>query len=503
MSAPASPVPVPQLAVTDPNRFNVGTLVYTKASLITLFLFLLWGDFCFTLMEIVVPSILPLKFNAIGAPNWVLGLVVTTIPNIMSALINPMISFRSDRFRSKWGRRIPFLAGATPFLVFFLVLLGYAEPIGRWVQSSILAGQFSETTVLIVMIGVFMICFQFFNLFITSVYYYLFNDVVPQAFLARFMALFRIVGGCAGAGYNFFVLKYAKNHMQEIFLVAGLLYLVAFLMMCWKVKEGNYPPPPPYVGPERGFRGAFRTYASECFTHRFYWFLFLANACVAMTWASGSYGLLYSTQYLKLDFDFIGKVGGICAVISMALLYPAGILADRVHPIRVMLIASVLQACLGPIAITFAMTRPSLSMETVTWVYLVISAIGLPIHTLYAAAELPTLMQVFPKNRYGQFCSANALVRSLALIVGGIACGVFLDLVKNLNPAPEYCYRFISVWNFAFQAASAVFIVLLYREWKQLGGKGSFTPPLSNPAAPPAPAASDFTEPADCAQPAG
>lgn len=78
MSAPISPGPAPLVAVNDTNRFAIGSLTYTKAGLITLFLFPRWGDFSFTLMETVVPSILPLKFKAIGAG------------------INPWISFRSD-----------------------------------------------------------------------------------------------------------------------------------------------------------------------------------------------------------------------------------------------------------------------------------------------------------------------------------------------------------------------------------------------------------------------
>lgn len=491
MSAPATTPASPDAAAaaqTDagaaPDRYRVGTLRYTRAGLVTMFLYLLWGDFCFTLMETVVPSILPLKFNAIGAPNWALGLILVTIPNIMAATINPIISFRSDRFRSKWGRRIPFLAGATPFLVFFLGLLGYATPIGRWVHASLLGGAVSEVTVLLVVIGVLMVCFQFFNLFITSVYYYLFNDVVPTAFLARFMALFRVVGTGAGAGYNFFVLKYAETHTQEIFIAAGLLYLVAFAMMCWKVREGDYPPPPPYVGDEKqGFRAAIRTYATECFTHRFYWFIFLANACVAMTWASGSYVLLYQTKYLGLDFGFIGKVAGACSIVSLILLYPAGILADRAHPLRVMRLAVTLQVVLGPLAISYAMFRPSLSLEQASWIFIAWSAISMPVATLYNAAELPALMKLFPSDRYGQFCSANALIRSATLIVGGLACGFFLDLARRLHPDPAYCFRFLPVWNLCFQAGAALFLLLVSREWNKLGGKERFSPPTPAPAA--------------------
>src|SRR5438552_18465144 len=100
----------PVVDPANPNHFKTGTLSYTRASLALLFLWLLWGDFCFTLMETVVPSILPIKLNALGASNWIIGLIVITIPNAMNTAINPLVSFRSDRFRSRWGRRIPFLA---------------------------------------------------------------------------------------------------------------------------------------------------------------------------------------------------------------------------------------------------------------------------------------------------------------------------------------------------------------------------------------------------------
>lgn len=475
----SSPISSPDTKMDPgvPVRYNHGTLSYSKAGLITLFLFLLWGDFCFSLMELVVPSILPLKLNTLQAPNWLLGLIVTTIPNLMGAIINPIISFRSDRYRSKWGRRIPFLFGATPFLVLFLTLLGYADPIGRWVHAGVLGGRFSETTVLLTVIGVFMVCFQFFNLFITSVYYYLFNDVVPSVFLGRFMALFKMVGGAAGAAYNFFVLQYADTHMQEIFLLAGLVYLVAFVMMCWKVKEGGYPPPPAYEGNDRGLKAAIKTYASECFTHRFYWLFFLANSCIAMTWVTQVYSLLTATRYMGFDLALIGKVGGISGLIGIALLYPAGAIADRLHPFRVLLVGVAAQVFLGVLGVIFIFMRPSLSLNTAIYIWIGLSAVSLPLTTLYYAAELPTLMRLLPRARYGQFCSANAMVRSIALIFGGVASGAFVDLATKLHPSPEYGYRFPSVWNLFFHSCAAVFFFLLYREWKRLGGAKNFVPP--------------------------
>ena len=37
--------------------FRAGTLTYTKAALFSLFAWLLWGDFCFVLMEAAAPAV--------------------------------------------------------------------------------------------------------------------------------------------------------------------------------------------------------------------------------------------------------------------------------------------------------------------------------------------------------------------------------------------------------------------------------------------------------------
>jgi len=116
-------------AAPDP-RYQCGRLIYTKAGLFTLFSWLLWGDFCFSLMETIWPNILPLMLKSKGTPNTILSLVITTIPSAMNFVMNPIISTASDRYRGRRGRRIPFLLGATPFITLFLILLGFSKQIG-------------------------------------------------------------------------------------------------------------------------------------------------------------------------------------------------------------------------------------------------------------------------------------------------------------------------------------------------------------------------------------
>jgi maltose/moltooligosaccharide transporter len=462
--------------------YKVGTLAYTRASLVVLLFYLLWGDFCFSLMEAVMPTLLPIRLAQLHAPNWTVGLIITAIPNLMTLLVNPVVSFRSDRFRSRWGRRIPFLAVASPFVVVFLILLGMSEPISHALQQFVLAGKFSPLTVLLVVICVLMVLFQIFNAVIQSIYYYLFNDVVPPEMLARTMTIFRMVGSLAGSLYSWFVFPYSENHLGAIFIGAGLIYLIGFGMMCVGVKEGDYPPPPENVGNQRGVLAAVETYAAECFTHRFYWFIFLANACWAMTWATAPFSRPAALQYLGVDLTYIGHLGAFTGIAGLILLFPGGILADRYHPLRIMLLGLFLVLCIDPLWIAFYFCRHSLSLETIQTINTALSVVSVPLTTLASAGEIALFMLILPKERYGQFCSANALVRSLALIVGGVLCGVLLDSAKSLTSSPDDCYRFVPVWNFVFRFGQVFFYYLVYREWKKLGGMNGFTPP--NAAAP-------------------
>jgi MFS family permease len=464
--------------LVNPNRYSVGTLSYTKASLVTLFVWLMWGDFCFTLMETIIPSILPLKLKSLDASNKIMGLIVTTIPSAMNFMINPIISFRSDRYRGKWGRRIPFLFWATPFVTLFLILLGFSEEISgpcrtilaRWIDIS-------PTTMVLGMITLLMICFQFFNMFISSVYYYLFNDVVPKAYLARCMALFRVVGSAAGSLYSFFIYKYAATHMQVIFLIAGLLYFFAFMVMCWKVKEGEYPPPPPNIGQKKGFLASAKTYMVECFSHRYYWCFFLLSSSWQVAACINVFSVFLNRDSLGLDLDQLGKIGGIAGFVTTLLLYPAGMLSDRYHPIRIIGFTILFSLIMSPIGLIYLFW--DFTPHTVLWITIVMTCVSLPVNVLYVAAALPMYMKLLPQERYGQFGSADAMIRSITTIIFGVLAGVFIDWMKYYYGDP-WCYRFIPVWTITFQTIAMIFFYFLYRGWQRYGGLKNYVPPKVN-----------------------
>lgn len=267
-------------ASADP-RMTVGTLTYTKAGLFGVFSWLLWASLCFQLFE-----------NS-GGPEDTLGLYLqhnyhvsnvqinvlfNLIPQLMGVIMTPIISFKSDRTRSRWGRRIPYIAFAVPFLCAFSVLVGFSDDFLRFFKATLGPESWiSPFTAAMVVIGALTVGFTFFNEFVGTVYWYLFADVVPRAFLGRYMALFRTVGVAAGLITNLLIRPYQLTHLKAVHSGVALLYFIGFGLLCWRVKEGEYPPVIDVTRNTPVWQQG-RIYFRECFTHRVYVLFYLVTA---------------------------------------------------------------------------------------------------------------------------------------------------------------------------------------------------------------------------------
>ncbi|OGV40706.1 MAG: hypothetical protein A2X48_22580 [Lentisphaerae bacterium GWF2_49_21] len=362
-----------------------------------------------------------------------------------------------------------------PFLCISLALMGWSDDLtGILRQWSPALCEHAPATTTIGLIALFLAMFKFFDCFVNSVFWYLFNDVVPPEFLGRFMGAFRIVGIAAGALYNWFIFKYAESHMREIFIGVAILYFIGFSMMCLFVKEGQYPPLEGETDNENKGWGGLRTFFKESFSHRFYWFRF---ACAAFGTIAGSIKIfdIFFNREMGLTLDQIGKMSAVTSVVVMVAIVVMASFVDRWHPLRLTVYAAVF-GLIGTL-VTGVWLFVTLPGDYFFWISLGGGLAGILLSAIVAVAGLPCDMRLFPKSRFGQFCSAQGLFRHVCNLASGIAAGLFIDVMKWLYHGSDFAYRFNFAWSFVFNAIAVWFLVLVYLEWLRLGGDSHFHPP--------------------------
>ena len=487
-------------AASEPRKkktYHVGNLEYTKAGLLALFFWLLWGDFCFVLMEGAFGPILQFRLlNDLKADPVFYTLIMATIPGLLNFVMNPIISIKSDRHRGPRGRRIPFLLYSTPFVCGLLALMGFGNEIGAYVQAHFFASM-STATVTVWVFGVMFIVFFMFNMFMNTTFYYLFNDVVPQEHFVKFMAYMRVVGGLAGMLYSWFIWGYSDKsgpftlnlgfcqwHTDHIWypklILVGmaLFYLVGFTLACLRIKEPSYPDPPPLAKGDRfteKLSSTVRTLAKECFGHKFYWLLFTTLTFEALYTAASS----FQQPMLKsmgIDLIRLGKIGSIAGFVSIGLTMITASWGDRWHPVPLMVVTITGLVVTAPVALLFLI--PNLSPETYLWIRVAYIVTHIPVGIIGGLASGPFLMRLFPRPKYGQFSAAMSMVRTiLAGVLGSLLAGGFMKLMQSVHGGSTYYMRYCFVWQMFFQVITLVCYVFLYREWKRLGGSKGYTPP--------------------------
>ena len=181
-----------------PVTFKVGNLIYTKRGLFALFAWLLWFDFLFTIIEGVLDPIITTRLkNELNMNAFWYQTVLTILPGFINFFLNPIVSIKSDRHRGPRGRRIPFLLWGSPVVCASLVLLGFGNEIAAWLHGTVFASRSPDEVAIWTFSGLFIVFFVS-NMLIGTTFYYLFNDVVPEQHLMKFLSYMRVAGGLAG-----------------------------------------------------------------------------------------------------------------------------------------------------------------------------------------------------------------------------------------------------------------------------------------------------------------
>jgi len=383
---------------------------------------------------------------------------------VLGILLNPIVGMQSDRHRGRMGRRLPFLLAVTPVVMISLLGLGFSTPI-----SSILAhltGAISVPALKIGWIGGCMTVFVVANTYIFQVYQFLFVDVIPTAVMGKFVGFYRAIGALGVFAFNWFMFGHSENHMELIYVISVVLYGGAFSLLIWKVKEGDYPPPPP----KTSLTSMARLYFTECFSNTFYIKLyslaFFFWSAIVPLW---SFLVFFGTKpgqvhgyapTLGLSLQSFGEVRAWCSLVQVPVYFLVGPFVDRFHPLRIAMIGMLLSSLTYFANFFLDHDRFSLTL------WLIINFIA---QAIYMGAYLAIFPRLLPRKKYGQFFTANQIFGFVGVSLAPILCGWLLETVKD--------YRYIFVWCGGCTLIGVVMTFLLYRHWLALGGDENYSPP--------------------------
>lgn len=469
-----------------PKIHRVGTLAYTSRQLFTLMAWLLAGDLLFVLIEQIDNRVLPVLLRQHQATDQQIAIIISSFSALTQFFINPIVSYRSDRKRSRRGRRIPYLLWATPFVGLFLGMVPFSPEITDaalrvpWITRALAALPWAP---MIVVFALVILMYQVFERVVGAVYFYLFRDVVPPTHIGRFFTLFRICGAAGVFILQYWVIGLTASHPRTIFVGISALYVVGFLAMCFFVREGEYPPVVD-AAPPKGFASRFaparavHTFAVESFRSPLYLWTYFTRLTIYATITALAFVVFFAREDLGMTYDRAGKLLSWSSFAWILVAYPLARLLDRWGSMRV------LGASLWLIALTYTASFFGIVGERSFLGFTLCSGV---LYWVVMLAQIVLVQQVFHPARMGQLSSANAMVQSLAIaFVLGPAIGWLLETIKGFQATFALpwvglleirSYRFVYLILALLSFLSLFGYQRLRYHWRQHGGPDHYAPP--------------------------
>jgi len=418
--------------VGSPAVFRAGTLVYNAVGLRAVFAWLLGAEIVFTLIDMLEPKVLPVLLKIHGATDTQIAIIVGSFNAVLQLIIMPPLGYYSDRLRTRWGRRIPILFWATPFVTLFLAITPFSPEIADWLVGIDGLGAWLlslPVTPVILVFAVLVLLYRIVQTMTNVCFFGLLRDVVPDTHMGRFLALFRVFGAAGTFIITYWLLGLTATHSKPIFVGVALLNLVGFYALCWFVREGDYPPvekDPAIEGAGRTvrFRAAVRTFVRESYRHPVYLWLYAIRVCLYGALIGLSGFIIFFPQYeLGMSLTTVGQMLSWPALVWVVIAYPVGRLVDSRGAAYVLRLGLVM-ITVGYVLSFFLVVGPIS--------FLISSMVTGVAFWIVMMAQLKLTQEVFHPQRYSQLAGANTIVQSILIaVVISPACGWVLDALKG------------------------------------------------------------------------
>jgi len=344
-----------------------------------------------------------------GASDTTISLLLSTLPAVISVFVVPRIGHYSDNFRSRWGRRRPFLLAASLLGAIFMVCVAFSPAIAQLTHKALGPHSPGLATLSIAWFCLFWTAFDCAAITTTALYSGLVNDVIPRGLVGRFYAVFRIVGLSVAIGFNTSVFALTDAWLFEILMAIAIIFGLAIPLMCVLTPERPLPDEPsPAV-----FRASWPRLEGS-----FLW------KCGMFMLAAVTFGPFntFSQSYahgLGIPMAELGRLTAAAYMVSIVSAFGVGWLADRFGAMRVS------AALMGAYSLTalcgFLLVRDVDSFRIFYLAHVMMSGAYFT-----AAASMP--MELFPRRDFVRFNSSKDIMVAFAVIAVSAVQGPVLDM---------------------------------------------------------------------------
>lgn len=388
--------------------------VAVSLGLPALFFFLLVGDLAWSLKERAMPDLFKFQLREFSQDATLLNVLFGALPSAIAMFIGPLVGAWSDRTRTRFGRRIPFLLACAPLVSASMVGLAFSEPIGEALWRWAGAGAGLRGHYIVACMCLCWTLYEIFTVLANALFVALVNDTVPQRILGRFFGMFRIVSLGVGAAFFYFVFGNELPAVaRPVMLAIAAAYLLGFLALCKGVKEPRYPPP------TQAQKASLLVLRGDDGTPPwFYLLLFVTLAVATICVLPVNINSYNAIGQFGVDRTEYGRAVAAAYSISIVLALPVGWLADRFHPLRVGF------AALGLYALSMLGAWEFVDGRLSFLVWFVVHSVLAGTFLTGTAALLPLLL---PRARFSSLAALSASITGLLTVFFTLEMGVLLD----------------------------------------------------------------------------
>ena len=340
---------------------------------------------------------LTLFLKNMGAGGVLIGLMGSS-HSIEGAVIQPLVGTTSDRLRTRWGRRRPFMLLFTPLSALFLLLTPAAANLPAPARLAAVVACIFLFTI-------------FFNV-AQDPYMALMPDLIPKQQRGRVTGLWTFIGVFGQASLVLIPPKYVPLPMK--FVLVAVVMLITTLITCLGVREPQLPPEPQKAGPFAQITTALNGLDTLRQARKSLLTLFFSGVGIG---AVLPFLTVFVTKITHCS-DHQAEMMFLVLMIATAVgVLPFGWLCDRLGPKGVLMVG------LGLIVLAAANGLWVTTLPQVAGV-LVIAGLG---NAAQSASAYPLLTRLVPREEVGFYTGLQSTALSIAAPVTSVVTGLLVD----------------------------------------------------------------------------